>query len=165
MAGGPGPGQDRDPSLYLVPQPFANQLGPSLCETCEILPVHAKGECRPCRVYRLRTGRPRPEHLIDRARERLANYDPTEVLARFAEKIERGYPSGCWIWSGRMGPNGYGYFDTGFRTELAHRFAYEIRDGEIPPGVVIEHTCEVSLCVNPDHLAAVSQSENLCRSV
>ncbi|MGW4467511.1 HNH endonuclease signature motif containing protein [Micromonospora sp. NPDC004704] len=69
----------------------------------------------------------------------------------------------CWIWGGQADRHGYGRFGKGGK--LAHRRAYELAIGPIPAGLVIDHLCEVRLCVNPSHLKATTQRENILRSV
>ena len=46
---------------------------------------------------------------------------------------------------------------------LAHRLAYEHWRGLIPPALVLDHLCRNPSCVNPNHLEAVPQIENLRR--
>lgn len=46
---------------------------------------------------------------------------------------------------------------------LAHRVSYEMTRGKILPGLTIDHLCRASLCVNPDHLEAVTMRTNLLR--
>lgn len=43
---------------------------------------------------------------------------------------------------------------------MAHRFYYEKAYGEIPAGIVIDHKCRTRSCVRPDHLQAVTTTEN-----
>ena len=71
--------------------------------------------------------------------------------------------SGCWLWTGRCNNNGYGFFfkNSENRVMLAHRFSYETFIGTIPPGLHVLHKCDVSSCVNPNHLSIGSQSENI----
>ncbi|MGW7630513.1 HNH endonuclease signature motif containing protein [Streptomyces griseoincarnatus] len=65
----------------------------------------------------------------------------------------------CWIWTG--GNNGkYGKLGR----QYAHRAAYEAAKGAIPEGLQIDHLCRNTLCVNPDHLEAVTGRTNLLRS-
>lgn len=66
---------------------------------------------------------------------------------------------GCWIWGGKTG-KGYGMY----RRTGAHRYAYRLAFGEIPAGLVIDHRCEVTRCVNPLHLKATTQRDNILRS-
>jgi hypothetical protein len=47
---------------------------------------------------------------------------------------------------------------------LVHRYAYERMVGPIPIGLVIDHLCGVTSCVNPAHLEPVTQQENVLRS-
>jgi hypothetical protein len=47
---------------------------------------------------------------------------------------------------------------------LAHCLSGEHYRGPIPAGLVIDHLCENKLCVNPDHLEAVSLGEKTRRA-
>ena len=75
----------------------------------------------------------------------------------------------CWMWTGTRVGEGrrYGQFRPTSRMKdpkcYAHRFAYEMVHGEIPKGLEVDHICEVTLCVNPDHLEAVTPRENMDR--
>lgn len=72
---------------------------------------------------------------------------------------------GHWITSAVDNVHGYGQVRAGRgRTLKSHRVTYEYHRGLIPDGMVIDHLCRVKACVNPDHLEAVSQSEN-CRRI
>ena len=68
--------------------------------------------------------------------------------------------TGCWEWQRYVGPNGYG---VAMGQVLAHRHMYERLVGPIPDGLVLDHLCRVRHCVNPAHLEAVTQRENLLR--
>lgn len=39
-----------------------------------------------------------------------------------------------------------------FKGVRAHRFAWVMDNGPIPPGVQVRHSCDVASCVRPDHL-------------
>lgn len=69
--------------------------------------------------------------------------------------------SGCWIWLGKLGGRGYGCY--GRNNRAAHRLSWEIENGPIPDGLVVDHKCRNILCVNPSHLEPVTNVENVLR--
>lgn len=85
----------------------------------------------------------------------------------------------CWPWLGvKVKGTGYGSFRNDGRTNSAHRWAYELAIGPVPEGLVLDHLCHKPdgscpggavcphrLCVRPDHLKAVTQSENVRRGL
>ena len=76
--------------------------------------------------------------------------------------------NGCWIWNGKPTNAGYGlgtYLVNGKWIRIgAHRLSYETFVGKVPKGLVLDHLCRNRMCVNPTHLEAVSQRENVLRS-
>ncbi len=88
---------------------------------------------------------------------------------RFWPKVDKR-PGGCWLWTGAVLRNGYGYFGLSCvrsapKSILAHRWAYIDANGEPPEGLVIDHLCRVRTCVNPAHMEPVTQQVNLLRGV
>ncbi len=72
--------------------------------------------------------------------------------------------NGCWTWTGKTRADGYGSFKRNDeRYALAHRLMYEEVIGAIPTGLVLDHLCRHPSCVNPAHLEAVTQRENILR--
>ncbi|MBO1267099.1 HNH endonuclease signature motif containing protein [Arthrobacter cavernae] len=47
-----------------------------------------------------------------------------------------------------------------YRGKYAHRVIYEKLVGPIPKDYVIDHICRVHDCVNPEHLRAITRSQN-----
>jgi len=80
----------------------------------------------------------------------------------------------CWIWTGpKHERDGYGRFVSHIKgshppkknKEQAHRVAYSLVVGLIPPFLVPDHLCRNRLCVNPYHLEWVSAKTNILRGV
>lgn len=97
-------------------------------------------------------------------RSRSPNPRPT-VEQRFWRRVEK--TENCWNWTGQKFWAGYGRFNTEFhkglptKTWYVHRYAYELLIGPIPDEMQIDHRCFNKACVNPDHLRAVTQKQNL----
>lgn len=82
---------------------------------------------------------------------------------RFDRKVVR--TESCWLWQRYCDRNGYGQVGRDGRVVYAHRAAYEMFVGEIPPGLVIDHLCRNPSCVNPEHLEPVTNKENSRRGL
>jgi hypothetical protein len=93
----------------------------------------------------------------------MANNKRTPIEDRFWAKVEiTGF---CWNWTAGT-TRGYGVISLGGRhgeKVYAHRWSYQHLVGAIPEGMAIDHLCRNILCVNPDHLEPVPNSENVRR--
>jgi hypothetical protein len=79
--------------------------------------------------------------------------------ARFWSKVERR--RGCWIWKARVDRGGYGIFSVSRRRLVrAHRYAWVMLRGRLPPSGCLLHRCADRRCVNPAHLYAGSAHES-----
>jgi len=90
-----------------------------------------------------------------------------DEVVRFWDKVDR--TTGCWLWTSVRTADGYGHFRTRVapghhRYVKAHRWAYEQSHGPIPDGLTVDHLCRNRACVRPDHLEAVSITENIRRA-
>lgn len=80
--------------------------------------------------------------------------------------VSIGELSGCWLWDGRLGSSGYGTFNQStWATKRAHRISYMWANGPIPGSKVIDHLCRIPMCVNPSHLEAITNTENILRGM
>lgn len=115
-------------------------------------------------------GRTRGMCTMHYARWLRLQHDPTykpklnrPIRERVDERIIRD-SSGCWLWDGHLGRNGYGSIHVDRRPRYAHRVVWELERGPIPAGLTLDHLCRVRRCVNPDHLEPVSSAENIRRA-
>lgn len=84
---------------------------------------------------------------------------------RFDRKYHVNAVTGCWVWDGGTEAKGrYGKFWVDGRYVRAHRWSYERHAGPIPPGMTLDHLCEQTLCVNPEHLEPLPIRDNQLRS-
>lgn len=77
------------------------------------------------------------------------------------QKYARAEVGGCLRWTGPIGAGGYGVASAEGRMWSAHRLAFDVAHGEIPAGRVVMHTCDNRWCIEPNHLVAGTQSDNL----
>lgn len=82
---------------------------------------------------------------------------PTDLRTRLDRQTKK--TSSCWLFTGAETKDGYGKFQvpacfspTGKpRTVRAHQVAWCLSRGQWPMQAVL-HTCDVRLCIRPDHL-------------
>ncbi len=92
-------------------------------------------------------------------------YITTPPEVRFWRHVDKDGPipplhpdmDNCWLWVGSLDPQGYGHFWDGIRLTYSHRFAF----GDVPPGMEINHLCEVENCCRRSHLEAVPHMTNM----
>ncbi|MFD9564366.1 HNH endonuclease signature motif containing protein [Streptomyces sp. NPDC059994] len=124
----------------------------------------------------------------------IANWQPTVIkmangaerhitrarLCLFAETLAV-VDSGCWLWTGRLSPQGYGATKVQGVGIGVHRLAYLVFVGPIPAGFHVDHFCHTVAiergnceggpscahrrCANPAHLRLATPRENTLTSL
>lgn len=71
-------------------------------------------------------------------------------------------PGGCQIWTGAgKDKSGHGGVFHEGRSRGTHQVAFELTYGRVPDGLQVNHRCGVGSCVNPLHLYAGTQQQNM----
>ena len=92
--------------------------------------------------------------------------------ARFWAKVDKNGPiqphmqTPCWIWTAYKNKDGYGRFGVGDKILSAHRVVWTfthcpIPNDNSPHGICVLHRCDLTSCVNPDHLFIGTQTDNI----
>lgn len=113
-------------------------------------PFHAKGFCK--RHYQQNWATGNPEIVRPNP-----HGTPEE---RFWDKVHSAVEGECWEWTGGRDKDGYGKLRLGKTQIAAHRFSYELHNGQAPQGIV-RHQCNNPPCVNPAHLLTGSHQDNM----
>ncbi len=101
-------------------------------------------------------------------KDRLTDYEESDrsamnrAISVFWKRVRKA--EGCWEWQGAKSPSGYGNLTAAGRTWRAHRFAWIISNGPIPPGLYVLHSCDNPCCVRPDHLTIGDGKENMAQA-
>lgn len=79
-----------------------------------------------------------------------------EVIRGILEKV-RKLENGCWLWTGRIHPRGYGRASVRFDLRsplewvMVHKFLFEFLITPVPEGKRLMRQCGTKSCVHPGH--------------
>lgn len=88
---------------------------------------------------------------------------PDSVIDSFWSQVDQTMDS--WFWDGLCNENGYGRFNIGYKTILAHRFSALLIYPDLTPKTKILHKCDKPPCVRESHFKYGTQAENIADMV
>ena len=94
---------------------------------------------------------------------------PADTVSRWRERIDPDGPvhptlgTACHLWTGTRlpAPENYGTLRRGRINLRAHRIAWMVAHGDIPPEMHVLHRCVNPPCVNVDHLFLGTHEDNM----
>ncbi len=92
---------------------------------------------------------------------------PSLIVQEILEQIDRS--GHCWLWTGAVDKDGYGYATWNGNNRGVHRIVWELAYGSCPSRdengnrLEIDHQCRVRRCVKLDHLELITKGENVRR--
>jgi len=110
---------------------------------------------------------PNPSHPINSVHSwrKLPTGASLSLVTRFWLKVRK--TDSCWRWTGNLSKDGRADIVVGDRSQgriKIHRLSWLIHYGDIPEKLSVLHHCDLSSCVNPDHLWLGTRSDVLTQA-
>jgi hypothetical protein len=91
---------------------------------------------------------------------RMAKKVSSSLYDRLYERVT--VDGDCLLWQGATsGKSKYGQIRIDGQKQRCHRVSYQLHKGDIPEGMIVMHSCDTPLCINPSHLSLGTQVENM----
>lgn len=111
-------------------------------------------------------GKPIEPMSVERLPIKTTYMNNSQLKQWFSERYIPEPNSGCWIWLLAVRKSHkleYGAISFLGKSMTAHRAAWIIFRGPVEPGIVVDHLCRNTLCVNPAHLEPTTNKINCLR--
>ena len=83
------------------------------------------------------------------------------TIEQLMERVSPEPNTGCWLWTGAVNRQGYGRVRIDKKHVGVHRLVYELTTGKALGRLFGCHSCDTPLCVNPQHIFAGTQKDNM----
>jgi len=80
---------------------------------------------------------------------------------RFWSKVDIKGLNDCWEWTAYISPKRRGHCRVNGKFMEAHRAVGIDKYGPLPTNVLVRHTCDNTICCNPNHLLIGSAQDNV----
>lgn len=145
---------DRPPSFIRTGKPFCSRK----CSVRSRFPGNYTYECTHCkRLFSSRPSLKAGRNNVFCSLQCSHEYAHIQALITFWDNVNK--TDGCWEWQKSRSPTGYGHISIG-KEGHAHRMAWMLAYGPIPPGMWVLHKCDNPPCCRPDHLFLGTAKDN-----